>query len=92
MVARHRLDMGRPTEPVILSVEQIEDLSKKLSSFKHDINNHLALITAAVELIKVSPDSVERMTQTLSQQPAKITADVGSFSNALEQALGLAQC
>jgi len=81
--------MARPNEPVTLSVDQIEALSKRLSSFRHDINNHLALITAAVELIKVSPDSIDRMVTTLGQQPGRITADVKAFSDALEDALGM---
>ena len=39
--------MGLPAHPVTLTVEQIEDLNRKLSTLRHDINGDLALIVAA---------------------------------------------
>lgn len=81
--------MGLPTEPVTLTVEQIGELNKKLSSLRHDINNNLALIIAAVDLLKHKPQSAERMMATLAEQPAKITERMTRFSAEFEKAFGI---
>jgi len=81
--------MGLPSEPVTLTVEQLAELNKKLSSMRHDINNNLALIIAAVDLIKHKPHTTERMMATLSEQPAKITTTLNRFSTEFEKALGI---
>ena len=47
--------MGLPSEPVTLSIEQLDELNRKLSNLRHDINNHLSLIVAATELIRHKP-------------------------------------
>jgi len=83
--------MGLPTGPITLTVQQVEDLNKKLSGMRHNINNQLALIVAAVELMKANPEMLERMSATLAQQPQKITDEIGHFSAALEQALGISR-
>jgi hypothetical protein len=44
--------MAFPTEPVTLSVGQLQELNRKLSDMRHDINNHLSLMVAALELIR----------------------------------------
>jgi len=81
--------MGQSAKSVTLSAEQVENLAKKLSSMRHDINNHLALIVAAAELIKFNPDMVQRMTGTLMEQPPKITQEIAKFSREIEELLGL---
>ena len=53
--------MGLPTEPVTLSVEEINDINQKLSTMRHDVNNHLSLILAAVELVRHKPELLKRM-------------------------------
>ncbi|HVV71801.1 MAG TPA: hypothetical protein VHI52_09935, partial [Verrucomicrobiae bacterium] len=63
-----------------MSVAQLEELNRKLSDMRHDINNHLSLIVAAVELIRHKPQMTERMVATLSEQPARITEAVRKFS------------
>jgi hypothetical protein len=78
-----------PTGPVTLSVEQLEELNKKLSILRHDINNHLSLIVAAAELIKFNPEMATRMSATLSEQPPKISEEIGRFSTEFEKALGI---
>ncbi|HTL58158.1 MAG TPA: hypothetical protein VL361_20895 [Candidatus Limnocylindrales bacterium] len=45
--------MALPREPITLAVGQIDDLNRRLSDMRHDINNHLSLIVAALELIRV---------------------------------------
>src|SRR5712671_4250950 len=79
--------MALPTEPVTLSVEQIEELNRKLSTMRHDVNNHLMLIMTAVELFRLKPESSERMLTMLVEQPQKIAANITKFSGELESAL-----
>jgi len=83
------LEMVLPSEPVTFSVAQMEELNKKLSTMRHDINNQLSLIVAAVELIRHKPHLVERMTTTLAEQPAKISESIGKFSHEFEKAFGI---
>ena len=80
--------MGLPSQPVTLTVEQIEELNQKLSNLRHDVNNNLSLILAAVEVIKHRPQMLERMMTTLFEQPPKITAIVSKFSEDFERTLG----
>ena len=79
--------MAQP-EPVPLSPEQIDSLAKKLSMMRHNINNHLALIVAASELIKRKPESASRFIDNIAQQPDRIVAEVKGFSEAFQEVFG----
>ena len=79
--------MALPTEPVTLNVAQIEELNQKLSKLRHDVNNHLMLITTAVELLRLKPENGERMLTMMGEQPLKIGTAITQFSGALESAL-----
>src|SRR5436190_18642721 len=81
--------MGLPEGPVTLSLEQLEELNKRLSSLRHDVNNHLSLVVAAAELIKFNPDSATRMCATLAEQPPKISEIINKFSVDFEKTLGI---
>lgn len=81
--------MVLPEQPVTLTVEQIAELNQSLSNMRHDINNQLSLVLAASELIRAKPQMAERMTATLIEQPAKVTAALVKFSSDFEQALGI---
>lgn len=81
--------MTLPSQSVTLTVEQIGELNRKLSTLRHDINNHLSLIMAALELIRAKPDSRERMIATVGEQPSKISQAMVIFSADLEKALGI---
>ena len=81
--------MPLPNQPVTLTVEQIGELHKKLANLRHDVNNDLALVTAAVEIIRHKPESTERMLSGLSNKPQKIAEAVTQFSRELEIALGI---
>lgn len=76
-------------QPVELTPSQMEDLNKQLSTMRHDINNHLSLMMAAVELIRRKPEAAERMAATLTEQPLKITESMRKFSVYFEQACGI---
>lgn len=78
-----------PSQPVTLTVEQIEKLNEHLSNLRHDINNNLSLILAATELIKHKPQTLERMANTLSEQPPKISTALARFSADFEKAVGI---
>ena len=56
--------MATPTEPVTLSAKQVQELDEKLTTLRHDVNNHLSLVMAAVELIRRRPEIADRMWQT----------------------------
>lgn len=85
----HLSPMALPNGPITLTVQQIEELNKKLSALRHDVNNHLSLIVAAAELIKFNPESASRMCGTLGEQPPKIADEISRFSAELERALGI---
>jgi len=72
-----------------LTAEQIAELNSKLSHMRHDINNNLALILAAVELIKHKPQALERMVGTLIEQPPKVTQSIAKFSAEFEKTFGI---
>jgi hypothetical protein len=79
--------MALPTEPVTLSVEEITELNRKLSTLRHDVNNHLSLIIAAVELVRRKPEGAERMLTMLVEQPQRIAVALTKFSGDVEAAL-----
>jgi hypothetical protein len=81
--------MPLPSQPVTLSAEQIAELNRKLSNMRHDINNQLSLIMAAVELMNYKPQTGARMLATLAEQPPRIAAALTIFSGDFEQTLGI---
>jgi hypothetical protein len=83
--------MGLPSKPVTLSVEQINELNQKLSAMRHDINNNLSLIIAAAEMVRFKPDLINRMMDTLNQQPARVSAAMANFTEEFEKAFGISR-
>ncbi len=83
--------MALPNEPVTLSVEQINELNRKLSTLRHDVNNQISLVMASVELIRCRPEGAERILKMLAEQPHKISESVAQFSRELESALNIKQ-
>jgi hypothetical protein len=81
--------MVLPEQPVTLTVEQIAALNRELANMRHDINNHLSLVLAAVELIRAKPQMTERMTATLLEQPPKISQAMQKYASEFEKAYGL---
>ena len=81
--------MRLPDRPVSLTVEQVAELNSKLSTMRHDINNHLSLIIASVELTRYKPETVERMMTTVVEQPPRISAALKKFSAEFERMLGM---
>jgi hypothetical protein len=81
--------MVRPSEPVTLNPDEIEELNQKLSSMRHDINNYLTLVVAAVELTRQNPSNATRMLSALADQPGRISDAVKKFSLEFERAMGI---
>ena len=79
--------MGLSFSPVTLSPSEVEALNKKLSEARHNINNYLSLVVAAVELMKIKPDMAARMLETLGKQPDRIVEEMRGFSGEFEKAL-----
>ena len=83
--------MGLPVNAVTLTAEEIAELSRRLATLRHDINNNLSLIVAASELIKCNPEMAPRMCVTLAEQPPKISDRLQKFAAEFDKALGIAK-
>ena len=81
--------MPLPNQPVTLNVEQIGELNKKLAALRHDVNNNLALVVAAAQIIHRKPESAKRIWAGLAEKPHKVAESVAQFSLELEKALGI---
>jgi CHASE3 domain sensor protein len=79
--------MGLPQQTVPLTPGQVADLNRRLSDLRHNVNNHLALMVAALELIRRKPEAAARMINNLNEQPQKILEDIKKFSDEFEKAL-----
>jgi len=78
-----------PNVPKTVQPEQLEELSKKLSKMRHEVNNQLALIVAALELIRFRPEMRDKMLATISQQSPKIAEEIARFSTEFELFFGI---
>ena len=79
--------MSLPLQPVTLSAEQVGELKKKLADLRHDINNNVALMLSAIEMMRRRPESFEKMLESMARQPHRINETVVQFSRTLEDAL-----
>jgi hypothetical protein len=83
------LVMGVPEQPEPLTHEQLAELNRKLSHMRHEVNNQLSLVVAALELVRFRPEMRDKMLNTLSEQPQKIMAEIAKFSVEFEQTFGI---
>jgi hypothetical protein len=81
--------MQSPQTPATLTPEQVNELNQKLSHMRHEINNQLSLVVAALELIRFKPDTRDKMLNTISEQPNKIIAELQKFSTEFEKTFGI---
>ena len=81
--------MALPTQSVTLSPDQIGVLNQKVATLRHDINNQVGLIIAAIEIMQVKPELFEKMTESMMQQPPKITDTLQQFSLDFEKTFGI---
>jgi hypothetical protein len=80
------MDVTTATE-VVLSGPQAAELKEQLAVMRHDVNNHISLIMAAVELITRKPEAAARLVSTLEGQPARVAASMKLFTAQLGTAL-----
>ena len=81
--------MGLPAAPVTFTVEQIGELNEKLSNMRHNVNNNLALMVAALELLRRKPDTALKMADAISGQTNKLIEEIRVFSSDFENAFGI---
>jgi hypothetical protein len=81
--------MGVPNTPATLTAAQLNELNNKLAHMRHEINNQLALVVAALELMRFRPEMRDKMLTTIGQQPPLIMAEVAKFSAEFEQTFGI---
>ncbi len=81
--------MGVPNTPASLTAAQLAELNDKLAHMRHEINNQLAMVVAALEMIRFRPEMRDKMLTTISQQPPMIMAEVAKFSAEFEQTFGI---
>jgi hypothetical protein len=81
--------MAAPPQAITVTPEQLKELNAHLSHMRHEINNQLSLVVAALELLRFKPELRERMLTTMGQQPPKIMAEVTKFSAEFERIFGL---
>ena len=81
--------MEMPKERVSLDPADVERLNSRLSDMRHNVNNSLSLVIAAAELMKHKPDTAARMLEAISQQPAKVIAEIRAFSDEFEKMFGI---
>ena len=76
-----------PTEPVVLTTQQIAELNEHLAKVRHDINNKLAVLVAAMDLVRYKPESAEKYLASIHEQPVSISESLRAFSTEFEKAL-----
>jgi len=81
--------MGVPNTPASLTAAQLAELNNQLAHMRHEINNQLAMVVAALELMRFRPEMRDKMLTTISQQTPLIMAEVAKFSAEFEQAFGI---
>jgi len=81
--------MAVPEQPTPLTQDQLTELNRKLSHMRHEVNNQLSLIVAALELVRFRPEMREKMLATLSEQPPKIMGEISKFSVEFEKTFGI---
>lgn len=80
--------MATPELDVTLTADQVEELHRRLAEMRHNVNNLLALVVAATELIRRKPESASRLIESMADQPQKIVEEVQRFSAEFERYLG----
>ena len=83
------LGVGVPNVPATVTPEQIKELNQKLSHMRHEVNNQLALVVAALELIRYRPEMRDKMLDTVAQQSPKIMGEIAKFSAEFELLFGI---
>jgi hypothetical protein len=79
--------MNSANGSVHLEPEVVRSLDKSLSDCRHNVNNSLAMIMSALELIQFKPESTEKLIGTAMDHSKQITRQFESFARELDRAL-----
>jgi hypothetical protein len=81
--------MGLPEQSVTLTPAEIAEFNQKLGEARHNVNNYLALIIAASELIKRKPETTAKMVDSIAEQPERIVKELQGFTKEFEKRFGI---
>jgi hypothetical protein len=81
--------MGLPEQSVTLTPAEIAEFNQKLGETRHNVNNYLALIIAATELIKRKPETTAKMVDSIAEQPERIVKEFQGFTKEFEKRFGI---
>ena len=80
-----------PPTTLTLTRAQVGELRRHLGELRHDVNNALAQITAATEIIQTKPNLSPRMTGIIIEQPKRILDEMQRFAQEFETVFGQPQ-
>jgi hypothetical protein len=83
--------MGLPYKPVSLSAEQVGKLNDQLSTMRHQINNHLTVMSLVAEQALGASDAAPQRISTLLKQVPEVTELLKTFSAEFERTLGISK-
>lgn len=78
-------------DPLVLTGDQVRSLNEQLSKMRHDINNNLTVLVAAIDLIRYKPDSLDKWLASIRDQPGHINSSLREFSRLFEETLGISR-
>ena len=70
-----------------LEPDQVKNLGKSLSECRHNVNNSLAMIMSALELMQFKPEALEKLIGTAMTHSKQITGEFDSFATEFERIL-----
>jgi len=79
--------MGDSGDFLSIPVQSANELKQKLSETRHQINNHLTMLSTGLELVRRDPEKARRISESLMEQPGKIRDLVADYSCLLEETL-----
>jgi hypothetical protein len=81
--------MGLPESAITFQPSDVAELNSKLSTMRHNVNNQLALVIAALEVIRRKPEMAARLLDNIGQQPDRILGEIRTFSDEFEKAFNI---
>ena len=70
---------GQQTQPVKLTLAQMEELNESLANMRHDINGQSSVVLAALELLKLRPGDRARHVARLAEVPLRMQTILDDF-------------
>ncbi len=77
--------------PIHLDPEHLKNLGKLIADCRHNVNNSLAMIISALELVQFKPEATEKMIHTAMTHSKQITGEFETFAAEFERVLHQAQ-